>query len=86
MESPIDLKVKKFKEDNPHRFFIFESLTTKYPLFNPLSIIDTVEEFVDASYLCKTNVCCKCLKDDPSLIITIVNNMPAKYCSLDCLY
>jgi hypothetical protein len=84
MESPIDLKIKKFKEENPNRVFMFESLTKKYPQFSPLSIIDTVEEFVDAKFLCKSNICCKCLKTDPLAIMTIVNNLPAKYCSLEC--
>ena len=72
MNSPIELKVKKFKEDNPHRLFMFECLSKKYPQYNPLSIIDTVDEFVDAKFLCKSNVCCKCLKHD-SMIMTIVN-------------
>lgn len=71
---------KVFRKKLPQLKDKFEELKQQYPHFNPLDLINIIQ--IDDSILTQTK-CCQCEKD--GVIITICSNMPAYFCSIDCI-
>lgn len=85
MNSPLEKSIQLFKDNNPHKLFIYNTMVQKYPNDNPLAIIDTVNYVATMSLLSDCRVCSHCGTKSDRLITTLIDELPAKYCSLDCL-
>lgn len=85
MQSPMQNKIDQFKKTNSCKVFLFNKLSRQYPHYNPLAILDTVEEIATRQYMYEQNICCACERTSTSLILTLIDNCPVKYCSLKCM-
>ena len=74
-----------FKREHPHLVATYEQNKINFPTTNPLLLIDLTKHTTSRRDLCGARRCCHCQDEAGGLIVTLINDMPAKFCSVECI-
>lgn len=85
INSPMYNYIENFKIKFPCLVNAFEKYSIRFPNANPLILIDLVKQNVTLEDMCNASFCVKCKREGNNFITTLVNGLPAKFCSIKCI-